>query len=57
MTTELTKRQKKEVYGKNLVELMKSYNKILLVQIDNVGAFSIQKNQTNPQRKGNSPLW
>jgi len=43
MTTELTKRQKKEVYGKNLVELMKTYNKVLLVSIDNVGAYSIQR--------------
>jgi len=43
MSTELTKKQKKEVYSKNLVELMKQYNKILLVAIDNVGAFSIQK--------------
>jgi len=43
MSTELTKKQKKEVYSKNLVELMKTYNKILLVAIDNVGAFSIQK--------------
>jgi len=40
---ELTKKQKKEVYTKNLVELLKQYNKILLVNIDNVGAFSIQK--------------
>jgi len=31
------------VYAKNLVELLGSYNKILLVCIDNVGAFNIQK--------------
>jgi len=43
MSGELTKKQKKEVYGKNLVELLKQYNKILLVCIDNVGAYSIQK--------------
>lgn len=43
MSTELTKKQKKEIYAKNLVELMGKYNKILLVGIDNVGAFSIQK--------------
>jgi len=43
MSVELTKKQKKEVYTKNLVELLKQYNKILLVNIDNVGAFSIQK--------------
>jgi len=43
MSGELTKKQKKEVYGKNLVELLKQYNKILLVNIDNVGAYSIQK--------------
>ena len=41
--TELTKKQKKEVYAKNLVELLGKYNRILLVLIDNVGAFSIQK--------------
>ena len=40
---ELTKKEKKGVYSKNLVELLKTYNKILLVVIDNVGAFSIQK--------------
>ena len=39
----LTKKQKKEVYAKNLTELLKQYNRILLVAIDNVGAFSIQK--------------
>jgi len=43
MSVELTKKQKKEVYTKNLVELLKQYNKILLVNIDNVGAYSIQK--------------
>jgi len=43
MSGELTKKQKKEVYGKNLVELLKQYNKILLVSIDNVGAYSLQK--------------
>eukprot|EP01091_Cochliopodium_minus_P020083 TRINITY_DN865_c0_g1_i1.p1 TRINITY_DN865_c0_g1~~TRINITY_DN865_c0_g1_i1.p1 ORF type:complete len:326 (+),score=102.02 TRINITY_DN865_c0_g1_i1:137-1114(+) len=43
MSGELTNKQKKEVYTKNLVELLKQYNKILLVNIDNVGAFSIQK--------------
>jgi len=41
--SEITKKQKKEIYAKNLVELMGKYNKILLVGIDNVGAFSIQK--------------
>lgn len=41
--SELTKKQKKEVYTKNLVELLKQYNRILLVNIDNVGAYSIQK--------------
>jgi len=41
--SELTKKQKKDIYTKNLVELLKQYNKILLVNIDNVGAFSIQK--------------
>jgi len=41
--SEITKKQKKEVYSKNLVELLKQYNKILLVNIDNVGAFSLQK--------------
>ena len=40
---ELTKKQKKEVYAKNLVDLLGKYNRILLVGIDNVGAFSIQK--------------
>jgi len=43
MSGELTKKQKKEIYGKNLVELLKQYNKILLVNIDNVGAYSLQK--------------
>lgn len=43
MSTELTRKQKKEVYAKNLVELLKQYNRILLVNIDNVGAYSIQK--------------
>jgi len=43
MSTELTKKQKKELYTKNLVELLKQYNRILLVCIDNVGAYSIQK--------------
>lgn len=41
--SELTKKQKKEIYTKNLVELLKQYNRILLVNIDNVGAYSIQK--------------
>lgn len=41
--SEITKKQKKEIYGKNLVELLKGFNKILLVNIDNVGAYSIQK--------------
>jgi len=41
--SEITKKQKKEIYTKNLVELLKQYNKILLVNIDNVGAFSLQK--------------
>ena len=41
--SELTKKQKKEVYAKNLTELLKHYNKILLVGIDFVGAYSIQK--------------
>jgi len=40
---ELTKKQKKQVYSKNLVQLLQQYNKILLVTVDNVGAFSIQK--------------
>jgi len=31
------------VYAKNLVELLGNYNKILLINIDNVGAFNIQK--------------
>lgn len=43
MSGELTNKQKKEVYTKNLVELLKTYNKILLVNIDNVGAYSIQQ--------------
>jgi len=43
---ELTRKQKKDVYSKNLVELLKQYNKILLVNIDNVGAHSIQKVRT-----------
>jgi len=43
MSGELTRKQKKELYAKNLVELLKQYNKILLVSIDNVGAYSIQK--------------
>jgi len=38
-----TKKEKKGVYAKNLVELLGNYNKILLVNIDNVGAFSLQK--------------
>jgi len=51
MSTELTKKQKKEVYGKNLVELLKGYNKILLVSIDNVGAYSIQKTRQSLRGK------
>jgi len=43
MSTELTKKQKKEIYAKNLTELLKQYNRVLLIGIDNVGAFSIQK--------------
>jgi len=43
VVVELTKKQKKEIYAKNLVELLKQYNKILLVAIDNVGAYSIQR--------------
>lgn len=51
MSTELTKKQKKEIYGKNLVELLKQYNKILLVNIDNVGAYSIQKTRQSLRGK------
>jgi len=42
------------VYAKNLVELLGSYNKILLVNIDNVGAFNIQK--TRQALRGKSHL-
>jgi len=42
------------VYAKNLVELLGTYNKILLVNIDNVGAFNIQK--TRQALRGKSHL-
>jgi len=38
-----SKKEKKGIYAKNLVELLGNYNKILLVTIDNVGAFNLQK--------------
>lgn len=41
--SEITKKQKKEIYAKNLTELLKNYNRVLLVAIDFVGAYSIQK--------------
>jgi len=42
------------VYAKNLVELLGNYNKILLVNIDNVGAYNIQK--TRQALRGKSHL-
>jgi large subunit ribosomal protein LP0 len=51
---EKSKKEKKGVYAKNLVELLGNYNKILLVNIDNVGAFKIQK--TRQALKGKAHL-
>jgi len=51
---EKSKKEKKGVYAKNLVELLGNYNKILLVNIDNVGAYNIQK--TRQALRGKSHL-
>jgi len=39
----ITKKEKKVIYAKNLVDLLGKFNRILIVDVDNVGAYQIQK--------------